>query len=102
MLIYHNLYVLIWTGNYVELQLESTEKYTYYIEVTGTRDLSCLSFYYYITRPNAAEIIVWSTDLAGGTIQQIGQVSNVPYNGWHRVEFSFSPDINNYRVRITY
>lgn len=101
-MIYHNLYIFIWIGNYVALQLKSTEKYTYYIEVTGTRDLSCLSFYYYITRPNAGEIVVWSANLVGSTIQQVGQVSSVPFNGWHGVEFSFSPDIDNYRVRITY
>jgi hypothetical protein len=61
-----------------------------------------LSLHYYITRPNAGQIVIWCSDIVGGTVQQIGKASDVPYNGWHRSEFTFSPHINNYRVRIRY
>lgn len=82
--------------------MTSTEKNTYYIEVTGAASSSCLSFYYYITQPNAAEIVVWSNDFISNTVQQIGKAFEVPYNGWHRIEFSFNPYVDKYRVRIIY
>ncbi len=78
------------------------ENQTYYIEIIGTTGPSCLSFYYYITRPNVGQIVAWCTDIVGSTFQEIGSASNVLYNGWHRTEFSFTPHVNNYHVRIRY
>jgi hypothetical protein len=69
------------------------------IEVNGGTGPSCLSLYYYITRPSAGQIAIWCSDIVGSRIQPIGQVSNVPYNGWQRIEFSFTPQENNYHVR---
>ena len=82
------------------LELASLEKQTYYLEVVGSMDASCLSFYYYITRPNAGEIAILCTDIIDSTVQQIGKVSDVLYNGWHYTEFSFTSHVDNYRVRI--
>ncbi|CAF1410064.1 unnamed protein product [Adineta steineri] len=85
-------------GQYVMAQPSAGENLTYFIEVLGTSGSSCLSFYYYITRPNVGQIVIWCTDIVGNIVHQFGKTSNVSYNGWHRTEFSFSPNITNYQL----
>ncbi|CAF0913576.1 unnamed protein product [Adineta ricciae] len=87
-------------GQYVLAQLDSGENFTYHVEVIGTTGPSCLSLYYYITRPNVGQIVVRSTDIVDDTVQQIGTISDVPNNGWHRVSFSFQPNVTNYYINF--
>ncbi|CAF0746195.1 unnamed protein product [Adineta steineri] len=85
-------------GQYVMAQPSAGENLTYFIEVLGGSGSSCLSFYYYITRPNVGQIVTWCSDVTGNLIHQFGKTSDVPYNGWHRTEFSFSPNVTNYNL----
>ncbi|UJR32950.1 hypothetical protein I4U23_020413 [Adineta vaga] len=87
-------------GQYVMAQLDTKENFTYYIEVPGTTGPSCLTLYYYITRPNVGQIVVWCTDIVGGTTEQIGIISSVPYNGWHQAHFTFEPRVMNYYIHF--
>lgn len=90
-----------YVGQYVVAQLIPSENRTYYTEVQGTSGSSCLTFYYYITRANAAQIGVWISDISGGTSQKLGTIVDVPYNGWHRTHFSFQPNVNSYHVSLS-
>jgi hypothetical protein len=81
------------------VQLAPRENLTYSIEVLGTRGVSCLSFYYYISRPGDGQIVARFSDTIGGMTKQLGAAFDVPYNGWHRTNFNFEPDMSNYQVR---
>ncbi|CAF1533237.1 unnamed protein product [Adineta ricciae] len=87
-------------GQYVLAQLLPGENLAYFIEVQSTRGPSCLSFYYYITNSDVAQILVRYSDITGSSTEQIGKVSKMSFNGWHWTNFSFQPQINDYHINF--
>ncbi|UJR32998.1 hypothetical protein I4U23_020460 [Adineta vaga] len=85
-------------GQYVLAQLAVEENHTYFIEVQGTTRPSCLSFYYYISNPNVGQIIIRYSDIIASTMEQIGTASNVSFNGWHEIHFTFKANVTDYRI----